>query len=55
MIQTLVIIGIFALVGIIGIIIVCCLISESRKLDSDRQAMEDKAQEEWCEKVNKGK
>lgn len=55
MIQTLVIIGIFALVGIIGIIILCCLLSGSRKLDSDRQAMEDKAQEEWCKKVNKSK
>lgn len=54
MIQTLVIIGIFALVGIIGVLIICCL-SRVSKLDSDRQAMEDKAQEEWCEKVNKGK
>lgn len=55
MVHTLVIIGIFALVGIMGIVIVCCLLSESRKLDSDRQAMEDKAQEEWCEKVDKSK
>lgn len=55
MLQTFIITGILAIIGIAVLVVICCLLTKSRKLDRDRQALEDKAQEEWCEKISKGK
>ena len=55
MLQIFIITGILAIVGIAVLVVICCLLAKSRKLDHDRQVLEDKAQEEWCEKISKGK
>ena len=55
MLQTFIITGILAIVGIAVLVVICCLLAKSRKLDHDRQVLEDKAQEEWCEKISSGK
>ena len=55
MLQTFIITGVLAIIGIAVIVVICCLLAKSRKLDHDRQVLEDKAQEEWCERISKGK